>query len=97
MALAILALIHARRIDSLACHVEEDLRILHKALTSYPSRSFLQGIERILHDFPALNTQHATSSTAVDTEKSSKAQKRRQVTSCLKPMNNGQTFSLLAH
>ncbi|KAJ5212829.1 uncharacterized protein N7498_004475 [Penicillium cinerascens] len=53
IALAILALIHARRIDGLAHHAEEDIRVLRTALAqlaplSYPGKMFCQGIERIL-------------------------------------------------
>lgn len=53
IALAILALIHARRIEGLTHHAEEDILVLRTALVqlvplSYPGKMFSQGIERIL-------------------------------------------------
>jgi hypothetical protein len=80
VALAILALVHARRIETLADCAEEDIRILRTALAqlapySYPGKMFHQGIERILrHDRVAANApSHAAFHEDVDQRRSQPA------------------------
>ncbi|KAH8688966.1 hypothetical protein BGW36DRAFT_75809 [Talaromyces proteolyticus] len=53
IAVAMLALLHARRMGGLALYIDDEIRTLHSALTqlapfSYPGKMFSQGIQKLL-------------------------------------------------